>query len=106
MAATLRTVKMSPGWVCVRMPGSTRASAQPMIRISGRLALGRELLEQVEMLAVVAQAEIREALEKPFQRHGAGPEMTQELLYDKRGDIGWITFNRPAGAQCADFRDV
>ena len=23
-------------------------------------------------------------------------EMTQELLYDKRGDIGWITFNRPA----------
>jgi hypothetical protein len=35
MAATLRTVKMSPGLVWVRMPGSTRASAQPMIRILG-----------------------------------------------------------------------
>ena len=21
--------------------------------------------------------------------------MTQELLYDKRGEVGWITFNRP-----------
>jgi hypothetical protein len=36
----------------------------------GRLALHRELLEQVEMLTVVAQAEIREALEKPIQSHG------------------------------------
>ena len=34
-----------------------------------RLALGRQLLEQVEMLAVIAHAEVREALEKPFQRH-------------------------------------
>ena len=24
--------------------------------------------------------------------------MTQELLFDKRGDIGWITFNRPAAS--------
>jgi hypothetical protein len=37
----------------------------------GRLALGRELLEQVEMLAVVAQAEVREAFEEPIQCHGA-----------------------------------
>jgi hypothetical protein len=29
-------------------------------------------------------------------------EMTQELLYDKRGDVGWIT----ATAQCAHFRHV
>ena len=35
----------------------------------GRLALGRELLEQVEMVVVVAQAEVREPLEKPFQCH-------------------------------------
>ena len=36
----------------------------------GRLALGRELVEQVEMLAVVAQAEVREAFEEPIQCHG------------------------------------
>ena len=103
---------MSPGLVWVRMPGSTRASAQPMIRIFGRLAFGRELLEQVEMLAVIAGAEILESLEKPFQRHDVSPtmprprrqgEMTQELLYDKRGDIGWITFNRPQARNALTF---
>jgi enoyl-CoA hydratase len=29
--------------------------------------------------------------------------MTQELLYDKRGDIGWITFNRPAQRNALTF---
>src|ERR1041384_1911009 len=55
-----------------------------------RLALGRELLEQVVMLAIIAGAEILESLEKPFQRHDVSPtmpstkrqgEMTKELLY-------------------------
>src|SRR6478672_8157958 len=65
------------------------------------------------MLAVVARAEILEALEKPFQRHDVSPtmsrpswqqgEMTQELLYDKRGDIGWITFNRPQARNALTF---
>jgi hypothetical protein len=35
MAPMLRTVKMSPGRVWVRMPGSTRESEQPMTRILG-----------------------------------------------------------------------
>ncbi|SKA34759.1 Enoyl-CoA hydratase/carnithine racemase [Enhydrobacter aerosaccus] len=29
--------------------------------------------------------------------------MTQELLYDKRGDIGWITFNRPQARNAMTF---
>ena len=29
--------------------------------------------------------------------------MTQELLFDKRGDIGWITFNRPAQRNALTF---
>ncbi len=29
--------------------------------------------------------------------------MTQELLYDKRGDIGWITFNRPQQRNALTF---
>ena len=29
--------------------------------------------------------------------------MTQQLLYDKRGDIGWITFNRPAQRNALTF---
>jgi enoyl-CoA hydratase/carnithine racemase len=29
--------------------------------------------------------------------------MTQELLYDKRGDIGWITFNRPQARNALTF---
>ena len=29
--------------------------------------------------------------------------MTQELLYDKRGDIGWITFNRPQARNSLTF---
>ena len=29
--------------------------------------------------------------------------MTQELLYDKRGDVGWITFNRPAQRNALTF---
>src|ERR1044072_1115616 len=77
-----------------------------------RLALGRELLEQVVMLAIIAGAEILESLEKPFQRHDVSPtmpstkrqgEMTQELLYDKRGEIGWITFNRPQARNALTF---
>ena len=36
----------------------------------GRLAFARELLEQLEMLAVVAQAEVGKALEESFQCHG------------------------------------
>ena len=99
---------MSPGLVWVRMPGSTRASAQADDQDLGRLALGRQLLEQVEMLAVIAQPEVREALEKSFQRHGLPPtrrqgEMTQELLFDKRGEIGWITFNRPQQRNALTF---
>ena len=31
------------------------------------------------------------------------PEMTQELLYDKRGDIGWVTFNRPQARNALTF---
>src|SRR5205807_1152753 len=30
-------------------------------------------------------------------------EMTQELLYDKRGEIGWITFNRPQARNALTF---
>ena len=29
--------------------------------------------------------------------------MTQELLYDKRGDVGWITFNRPQARNALTF---
>jgi enoyl-CoA hydratase len=29
--------------------------------------------------------------------------MTEELLYDKRGDIGWITFNRPKARNALTF---
>ncbi len=29
--------------------------------------------------------------------------MTQELLYDKRDDIGWITFNRPQARNALTF---
>lgn len=29
--------------------------------------------------------------------------MTQELLFDKRGDIGWITFNRPQARNALTF---
>jgi len=29
--------------------------------------------------------------------------MTQDLLYDKRGDIGWITFNRPQARNALTF---
>ncbi|MSP77425.1 MAG: enoyl-CoA hydratase [Rhodospirillaceae bacterium] len=29
--------------------------------------------------------------------------MTQELLYDKRGDVGWITFNRPQQRNALTF---
>ena len=29
--------------------------------------------------------------------------MTQELLYDKRGDVGWITFNRPLQRNALTF---
>jgi enoyl-CoA hydratase/carnithine racemase len=29
--------------------------------------------------------------------------MTQELIYDKRGDIGWITFNRPQARNALTF---
>ena len=29
--------------------------------------------------------------------------MTQELLFDKRGDIGWVTFNRPAQRNALTF---
>ncbi len=29
--------------------------------------------------------------------------MTQELLYDKRGDIGWVTFNRPQARNALTF---
>ena len=29
--------------------------------------------------------------------------MTQELIYDKRGDIGWITFNRPQARNSLTF---
>jgi enoyl-CoA hydratase len=29
--------------------------------------------------------------------------MTEELLYDKRGDIGWITFNRPQARNALTF---
>src|SRR5258707_12914045 len=30
-------------------------------------------------------------------------EMTQELLYDKRGEVGWITFNRPQARNALTF---
>jgi len=30
-------------------------------------------------------------------------DMTQELLYDKRGEIGWITFNRPQARNALTF---
>jgi enoyl-CoA hydratase/carnithine racemase len=30
-------------------------------------------------------------------------EMTEELLYDKRGDVGWITFNRPQQRNALTF---
>ncbi|UYN93981.1 MAG: enoyl-CoA hydratase/isomerase family protein [Enhydrobacter sp.] len=30
-------------------------------------------------------------------------DMTQELLYDKRGDVGWITFNRPQARNALTF---
>src|SRR5258708_38767334 len=53
------------------------------------------------MLAVIAQPEIGEALQKSFQRHAG--EMTQELLFAKRGDIGWIPFNRPAQRNALTF---
>jgi enoyl-CoA hydratase len=36
----------------------------------------------------------------PTKRQG---EMTQELLYDKRGEIGWITFNRPQARNALTF---
>ena len=29
--------------------------------------------------------------------------MTQDLLYDKRGDVGWITFNRPQARNALTF---
>ena len=29
--------------------------------------------------------------------------MTQELLYDKRGEVGWITFNRPQARNALTF---
>lgn len=29
--------------------------------------------------------------------------MTEELLYDKRGDIGWVTFNRPKARNALTF---
>lgn len=29
--------------------------------------------------------------------------MTEELLYDKRGDIGWVTFNRPQARNALTF---
>ena len=29
--------------------------------------------------------------------------MTEELLYDKRGEIGWITFNRPKQRNALTF---
>src|SRR5437588_2478018 len=32
-----------------------------------------------------------------------GPEMTEELLYDKRGEVGWITFNRPQARNALTF---
>src|SRR6266481_6414506 len=31
------------------------------------------------------------------------PDMTQELLYDKRGDVGWITSNRPQARNALTF---
>jgi enoyl-CoA hydratase len=30
-------------------------------------------------------------------------DMTEELLYDKRGDVGWITFNRPQARNALTF---
>src|SRR5260370_3609193 len=30
-------------------------------------------------------------------------DMTQELLYDKRGEVGWITFNRPQARNALTF---
>jgi enoyl-CoA hydratase len=32
-----------------------------------------------------------------------GTEMTEELLYDKRGDVGWVTFNRPQQRNALTF---
>jgi enoyl-CoA hydratase/carnithine racemase len=31
------------------------------------------------------------------------PDMTEELLYDKRGEVGWITFNRPQARNALTF---
>src|SRR6476469_311110 len=31
------------------------------------------------------------------------PEMTEELLYDKRGDVAWVTFNRPQARNALTF---
>ena len=30
-------------------------------------------------------------------------EMTEELLYEQRGEIGWITFNRPRQRNALTF---
>src|SRR5579862_6142574 len=54
------------------------------------------------MLAVISQAKVGKSLEKSFQRHGASA-MTQELLYDKRDKVGWITFNRPQARNALTF---
>src|SRR4051812_677381 len=37
------------------------------------------------------------------RRHWWQGEMTQELLYDKRDDIGFITFNRPQARNALTF---
>ena len=29
--------------------------------------------------------------------------MTEELLYDKRGDVAWVTFNRPQARNALTF---
>src|SRR6186713_1665805 len=31
------------------------------------------------------------------------PEMTEELLYDKRGNVAWVTFNRPQARNALTF---
>ena len=30
-------------------------------------------------------------------------DMSQALLYDKRGEVGWITFNRPQARNALTF---
>src|SRR5262249_30866458 len=35
--------------------------------------------------------------------HDAAAPMTQELLYDKRDDVGWIVFNRPQARNALTF---